>query len=78
MIITSLVLFSGCARQVNLKKPLPVISQDNIQVMQENFNLYTLQTFKSIDAFKKKVENKIMGLQQSSNTDINNAFIYYK
>ena len=76
-----MVLFSGCAKQVKLKKPLPVISQDNVQIMQENFDLYTLNTFKNIDSFKKKVEDKIMGLQQNNNninTNINNAFIYYK
>ena len=79
MLIASLILFnfSGCAnKNVKLSKPIPLLQKDNIESMNEDFDLYVLNTFKNIDKFKEKVDKKILDLNKKEEN--NNMFIYYK
>jgi len=73
-----LALFSGCANKPVLHKPLPVVNQDRIETINQNFDLYVLNKFHSIDNFKQKVDLKLLNLQKTPNQQINNSFIYYK
>lgn len=77
LLIAGLILFSGCAnKNVKLSKPIPLLQKDNIESMNEDFDLYVLNTFKNIDKFKEKVDKKILDLNKKEEN--NNMFIYYK